>query len=87
MAVYMVERELPEITMEQLAAAQLAAIETSQRFPEDGNPVRYIRSTYIPDEVHCMCLLEAADAATVEDVNTAAHIPFTRIVAAMDLTP
>ena len=87
MAVYMVERELPGITMEQLAGAQRAAIETSQRFTEDGKPVRYIRSTYIPDEAHCMCLFEAPDAATVEDVNNAAQIPFTRVVAAMDLTP
>ena len=87
MAVYIVERELPGITLEQRGGAQRAAIETSQRFTEDGKPVRYIRSTYIPDEAHCMCLFEAPDAATVEDVNKAAQIPFTRVVAAMDLTP
>jgi len=31
MAVYMVERDLPGITMDQLAAAQKAAIETGKR--------------------------------------------------------
>jgi len=37
----MVERSLPGIEMEQLAAAQKAAIETSDRFTADGKDVRY----------------------------------------------
>lgn len=40
MPTYMVDRELPGITMEQLAAAQRAAIETSDRFTEEGKNVR-----------------------------------------------
>lgn len=87
MAVYMVERDLPGIAMEQLAGAQRAAIETSQRFTAEGKPVRYIRSTYVPDEAHCRYLFRASDAAMVEDVNKAEQIPYTRVVEAMDLTP
>lgn len=60
MAVYMVDRNLPGITMDQLAAAQKAAIETSKRFTTEGKPVRYIRSTFVPSESRCMCLFEAA---------------------------
>ena len=41
MQVYMVERSLPGINMEQLAAAQKAAIETSIRFTAEGKAVRY----------------------------------------------
>ena len=48
MPVYMVERDLPGIEMEQLAAAQKAAIETSNQFTADGKPVRYIRTTFVP---------------------------------------
>ncbi|MFQ6029892.1 MAG: DUF4242 domain-containing protein [Dehalococcoidia bacterium] len=87
MTVYMVERELPGITMEQLAGAQKAAIETSQRFTARGEDVRYIRSTYVPGESHCMCLFEAPSAERVKEVNEVASIPFTRIVEALDLTP
>lgn len=87
MAVFMVDRDLPGITTEQLAAAQKAAIETSERFTQEGKPVRYIRSTFVPDEAHCMCLFEAEDAQAVRDVNEAANIPFTRVLAALDLTP
>ena len=87
MAVYMVERDLPGITMDQLAAAQQAAIATSAEATREGTPVRYIRSTYVPQEARCMCLFEAADAAAVAGVNVRAGIPFTRVVEALDLTP
>jgi len=87
MAVYMVERELPGVTMDQLAAAQKAAIETGQQFTAEGKNVRYIRTTFVPNEAHCMCLFEADNADLVREVNEAAQIPFTRIVEALDLTP
>ena len=87
MAVYMVERDLPGITLEQLGGAQKAAIETSHRFSDEGKPVRYIRSTYVPGEAKCMCLFEAPNAQRVKEVNEAAQIPFSRIVEALDLTP
>jgi hypothetical protein len=87
MAVYMVERDLPGITLEQLGSAQKAAIDTSKRLTEDGRPVRYIRSTYVPGEARCMCLFEAPNAQRVREVNEEAQIPFTRIVEALDLTP
>jgi hypothetical protein len=85
--VYLVDRDLPGITGEQLAAAQQAAIATSQEFSQAGKSVRYIRSTFVPGEARCMCLFEAPDAALVEGVNRAAQLPFTRIVEALDLTP
>ncbi len=87
MSVYMVDRELPGIEMEQLAAAQKAAIETSDKFTAEGKPVRYIRTTFVPGEAHCMCLFEAENADIVREVNETAQIPFTRIVEALDLTP
>lgn len=87
MTVYLVDRNLPGITMDQLAAAQKAAIETSQRFSSQGKQVRYIRSTFVPEESHCMCLFEAADPQLVKEVNEAAQIPFSRISEALDLTP
>lgn len=87
MAIYMVERDLPGISMDQLAAAQQGAIEAGQRFTAEGKPVRYIRSTFVPGEARCMCLFEAASPQLVREVNEAAQIPFSRIVEALDLTP
>lgn len=74
MSVYLVERNLPGITMEQPAAAQKAAIETSQRFSSEGKHVRYIRSTCVPEDAHCICLFEAADTQLVQEVNEAAVV-------------
>ncbi len=87
MTVYMVERDLPGITLEQLGGAQKAAIETSQEFTSQGKQVRYIRSTWVPGDSKVMCLFEASGSGLVEEVNQAANIPFTRVVEAMDLTP
>ena len=87
MNVYIADRDLPGVTLEQFAAAQKAAIETSQRFTQEGKPVRYIRTAWVPSESHVMCMFEAENGQLVRDVNEAAGIPFTRILEAMDLTP
>jgi hypothetical protein len=87
MAVFMVERELPGITLPQLAEAQKAAIDTSDRMSGEGKDVRYIRSTWVPGDSRVMCLFEAESAEHVREVNETAQIPFTRITEAMDLTP
>ena len=87
MAVFAADRSLPGITMEQLAGAQKAAIDTCGQFTANGQPVRYIRSMYVPGDDHCLCLFEANDAEVVKAVNDTAGIPYTRVVEAMDLTP
>ncbi len=66
---------------------QQAAIDTSNRFASEGTPVRYIRTTFVPSESRSMCLFEGPDSASVEEVNKAANIPFTRVIEALDLTP
>ena len=87
MSVYMVERSLKGIPMSDLAAAQQAAIATTKSMTEQGTPVRYIRSTFVPESGACMCLFEADDAAAVKRANETARIPFDRVVEALDLTP
>ena len=87
MPVYMVERDLPGIKMEQLAAAQKAAIQAGHELTAEGKQVRYIRSTFVPGENKCMCLFEAPNAENVRAANERAKVPFSRIVPAMDLTP
>ena len=85
MTTYMVERNLPGITMEQLAGAQQAAIETARQFTHDGKPVSYLRSIYVPGDCRCMCLFEADSADDVAAVNTTAGIPFDTVTEAMSL--
>lgn len=87
MPVYAVHRQLTGITMEELAGAQRAAIETSEQLSGDGAPVRYIRSNFYPADARCTCLFESTDAAAVRRVNEIAGLPFDRIEEVLDLNP
>ena len=87
MTVYMVERDLPGVTTDQLAAAQKAAIEKGQEMTANGKDVRYIRSIFVPGESKCMCLFEAGNAEVVKELNEDAGIPYTEVKEALDLTP
>jgi hypothetical protein len=87
MQVYMVERSLKGIPLEQLAAAQQRAIGTAAEMRSEGKPISYIRSTFVPESGACMCLFSADDAQSVQALNERAKIPFDRVVPALDLTP
>jgi hypothetical protein len=83
----MVERNLKGISMEDLGSAQKAAIEKAGEMTAAGTDVKYIRSTFAPDDGRCMCLFEAPTAEVVARLNDEAEIPYTRVVDALDLTP
>ena len=87
MSVFMVERDLKGIAMEALAAAQKAATGKAEEMRQAGSDIRYIRSTFAPDDGRCMCLFEAASDSDVMRLNDEAGLPYSRVVPAMDLTP
>lgn len=87
MSVYMVERNLKGIAMDDLAGAQKAAIATAEKMRGEGTAISYIRSTFAPEDGRCMCLFDANSAADVRALNDSAGLPYERVVEAMDLTP
>ena len=87
MSVFMVERDLKGISMNDLAGAQKAAIAKAAEMSGNGTPISYIRTTFAPDDGRCMCLFEAASEADVKRLNDEAGLPYNRVVAALDLTP
>ena len=87
MSVYMVERNLKGISMEDLARAQQAAIAKADAMRSAGAATRYIRSTFAPEDGRCMCLFEGASADEVERLQREVGLPYERVVAALDLTP
>jgi hypothetical protein len=87
MSVYLVERHLPGVTMEDLAECQKKAIQMGKEMTAEGRKVRYIRSMFLPEENKCMCLFESSSAEDVREANERASIPYTRIVPAEDLSP
>ena len=87
MGVYMVERSLKGISMEDFGGAQKAAIGKAAEMTSAGTDIKYIRSTFAPADGRCMCLFEAGSQADVQRLNDDAGIPYDRIVEALDLTP
>ena len=87
MSVYMVERNLKGISMEDLAGAQQAAIATAKEMTENGDRVSYIRSTFAPEDGRCMCLFDGESADQVKKLNDTAGLPYETVVEALDLTP
>lgn len=87
MPIYLVDRDLPGVTLGQLAEAQRRVLGVIEQMAEAGKSVRYFHSTFVPGESHMMCLFEAAIVAWVMEANEAAHFPCLRVTGALDLTP
>jgi muconolactone delta-isomerase len=81
----MVERHLPGITSDQLSAAAARAKSTTAQMSEEGTPIRYLRSTFVPGEEKCYCLFDGPSADAVEQANKRADIPYERVVEAMHI--
>ena len=87
MSVFMVQRSLKDIPMDQLAAAQQRAIATAEEMRSCGESIRYIRSAFVPETGQCNCLFDAKSSEQVGQLNDRAGIPYDRIVPALDLSP
>jgi hypothetical protein len=73
--------------MAALAAAQKAAIGKAAEMQNEGSDIRYIRTTFAPEDGRCMCLFEAESDSDVKRLNDEAGLPYNRVVPALDLTP
>jgi uncharacterized protein YbjT (DUF2867 family) len=84
---YLVEQYLPGVTTRQLdeTSARLAA--AARDLAAHGVRVRYISSTFIPDEESCFCKFEAPDADDVRRTCEQAGVRFARIVETRDFSP
>ncbi len=85
MAKYMVERHLPGIKPDELAAAATRAKETTAQMTAEGTPVRYLRSTFVPGEEKCYCLFEGPTEESVREANRRAEIPLVSVKEAMHI--
>jgi hypothetical protein len=80
---FMVERYLPGIAPGALADAVARAGSAAAELTQQGVPVAYLGSTFIPDEESCFCRFEGRDIEAVEEANRRAGVPFWRVVNAV----
>lgn len=87
MAYFVVVRDLPGITPEALQSAGMRAKTCCSEITQEGQPVRWIRSFFLPETAQTHCYFESVSRATVEEANKRARIPFTRITEVVEMTP
>jgi hypothetical protein len=64
------------MTAELLAESQRCLRDAAQRLSGEGEAVRYLRCTFIPEQQRCLDLFEAGSASAVRRVNDIAQVPF-----------
>jgi hypothetical protein len=84
MPLYAVERDLCDVTPEQLRLRLSDVLRVCRQVSLQGRKVRYIG---IPAERRGICLFGAEDPEWVREVQDASRISYCRIVPVLDLTP
>jgi hypothetical protein len=87
MAQFVVKRDLPGITPDALQSAGLRAKTCCSQMTSEGQPVRWIRSFFLPETAQTHCYFEGPSRAAVEEANNRAKIPFAEICEVMEMTP
>jgi len=87
MSLFVVKRDLPGITPEMLQSAGIRAKSCCTEITEEGQPVRWVRSFFLPESAQTHCYFEGSSKAAIEEANTRARIPFTEIVEVVEMTP
>ena len=54
---------------------------------EEGTPVRWIRSYFLPKTEETHCYFEGANADVIKEANERAQIPFTSVTEVVELSP
>ena len=82
---YLVERYLPGATDGQLEEAGKRLAAAAEHLAAAGIEVRYVGSSFVPEEESCFCRFEGASPAEVERACVQGGVPFARIVETRDV--
>ena len=87
MTQYMVEGYVPGATEASLEDGRRRIEAAAEQIAADGTSIRYLGSTFVPEEESCFCWFESASVADVSRACELAGITFARIVEAHGLMP
>jgi uncharacterized protein DUF4242 len=83
MATYLVEAYMPRSHAREARAAGRRARAAADDLSREGRPVRYVRTTFLPDDETCFHLFDAVSAEAVEEVSRRAQLGRARVVSAV----
>jgi Protein of unknown function (DUF4242) len=84
---FVVERYLPAVSPEELAATVARDRRAAEDITADGIPVRHLLTIHVPSDESCFCLFDAPSADALREAQERWGIGFERIVEAMQLPP
>jgi hypothetical protein len=80
---YLIESYLPRSRVGELPATVSRLRRAAESLTAEGVHVRYVRSTFLPNDELCLHLLEAESAAKVGEASRRAAVEPARVVQAM----
>ncbi len=81
---YLVEVYLPRSRADDARVAGSRVQAAADQLSREGEPVRYLRTTFLPDDETCFHLIEAPTPAAAEEVTRRAALGSARIVTAIE---
>ena len=81
---YLVEVYLPRSRAREAGATARRARTAAEELSREGAAIRYVRTTFLPDDETCFHLFEAASAEVVEEAVARASLGRARIVPAIE---
>jgi hypothetical protein len=84
MPTYLVEAYMPRSHTQEAWAAGRRARAAADDLSREGTAIRYVRTTFLPDDETCFHLFEAGSANAVEEVSRRAELGRARVVRAIE---
>jgi hypothetical protein len=81
---YLVEAYVARSRADDARGAALRARKAAEQLSREGTPVRYVRTTFLPEDETCFHLFEAPSAEAVGEVSRRAGLGWARIVPAVE---
>ena len=81
---FLVETYLPGKRAAEARAAGLRAHAAAEAVSGEGMPVRYVRTTFLPEDETCFHVFEAPSLDAVQEVGRRARLEPLRVVAAVE---
>ncbi len=81
---FLVESYLPGKRATEARAAGLRAHAAAEAVTGEGRPVRYVRTTFLPEDETCFHVFEALSLEAVHEVGRRARLKPLRVVAAVE---
>lgn len=84
MPTYLVEAYVARSRADDACQAALRAGTAAEQLSREGTPVRYVRTTFVPEDETCFHVFEAQSAEAVGEVGRRAGLGWARIVPAVE---